>query len=183
VPESSLQETAELTLSPEGEGDGLEAVETDPQEIPFREEPFLKKPEEDKRGNEYLEQEPVIDLLEPELQVNDALGNTSLAGTDQTVQREETTTPPVAPINEMSSPELKAEEGKRTCPRCSLKFNLNVKQCPICKVSLLSEGGEQDALASEQEPAGMQLHRVKHLSPREQPNLLRSTMTTSTERI
>lgn len=36
------------------------------------------------------------------------------------------------------------EDGKRTCPRCSLKFKPNVKQCPICKISLVpeQEGGE-----------------------------------------
>ena len=34
------------------------------------------------------------------------------------------------------------QEEKNTCPRCSLKFKPNVKQCPICKVQLLSEGGE-----------------------------------------
>ena len=31
------------------------------------------------------------------------------------------------------------EEGKRTCPRCSLKFKPNVKQCPICRINLVPE--------------------------------------------
>lgn len=31
------------------------------------------------------------------------------------------------------------EVNKRTCPRCSLKFKLNVKQCPICKINLVPE--------------------------------------------
>jgi signal recognition particle receptor subunit beta len=42
------------------------------------------------------------------------------------------------------------QEEKNTCPRCSLKFKPNVKQCPICKVQLLS-AGEQD----KEEPSGM----------------------------
>ena len=33
------------------------------------------------------------------------------------------------------------QERKNICPRCSLKFKPNVKQCPICRVTLLSEGG------------------------------------------
>jgi len=41
---------------------------------------------------------------------------------------------------EMFKPnELTVEDGKRTCPRCSLKFKPNVKQCPICRVNLVSE--------------------------------------------
>ena len=36
-----------------------------------------------------------------------------------------------------------SQEAKNTCPRCSLKFKPNVKQCPICKVQLLS-GGVQE---------------------------------------
>lgn len=35
------------------------------------------------------------------------------------------------------------EEGKRACPRCSLKFKSNVKQCPICKISLIPEGEKE----------------------------------------
>ena len=39
---------------------------------------------------------------------------------------------------------LEDEEDKRTCPRCSLKFKLNVKQCPICKISLVPEEENTD---------------------------------------
>ena len=49
-------------------------------------------------------------------------------------------------LSENSAP----QEEKNTCPRCSLKFKPNVKQCPICKVQLLS-AGEQD----KEEPSGM----------------------------
>lgn len=38
---------------------------------------------------------------------------------------------------------LIVEKDERTCPRCSLKFNLNVKQCPICKINLVPEGAER----------------------------------------
>lgn len=36
------------------------------------------------------------------------------------------------------------KEGKRTCPRCSLKFGLTVKQCPICKISLVQKGEAEE---------------------------------------
>jgi hypothetical protein len=42
------------------------------------------------------------------------------------------------------------QEVKNTCPRCSLKFKPNVKQCPICKVQLLP-AGEQ----GKEEPSAM----------------------------
>jgi rubrerythrin len=149
VPESSLQEAADHTFSSEGKNDRLEAVELDDRrEISFREEPSLKKPEEHQLGNELLEKEPVIDLLEPELQVNDVMESASLASNDEMVHREEITASPDLSPGVTSSQEVTPEDGKRTCPRCSLKFNPNVKQCPICKVSLFPEAGEQ-------EPAGV----------------------------
>ena len=49
-----------------------------------------------------------------------------------------------------SSHNAAPEEIKNTCPRCSLKFKPNVKQCPICKVQLLP-GGDQD----KREPSGI----------------------------
>jgi len=46
----------------------------------------------------------------------------------------------VPPPGEISRPhEVKNEDEKRICPRCSLKFKPNVKQCPICRVNLVSE--------------------------------------------
>jgi hypothetical protein len=151
VPETSLQETADHNFPSEDEADRLEAVESDDsREISFREEPFLQKPEEHQLGNELLEKEPAIDLIEPELQLNDVIEDRSLASNDQTVQREEITTSPDDASPGGTSPrELKTEEGKRTCPRCSLKFNPNVKQCPICKVSLLPGAGEQEPAGAE----------------------------------
>ena len=56
----------------------------------------------------------------------------------------------MAPRNETSSPEVEAVGAKRTCPRCSLKFNPNVKQCPICKVSLFPEAVKEEPAAAEQ---------------------------------
>jgi len=49
------------------------------------------------------------------------------------------------------SENLEHEDDKRTCPRCSLKFKLNVKQCPICKISLVQEGEEGNTDAKELE--------------------------------
>jgi hypothetical protein len=34
------------------------------------------------------------------------------------------------------------QNGKKICPRCSLKFKPNVKQCPICRISLVPEDAE-----------------------------------------
>lgn len=46
---------------------------------------------------------------------------------------------------ETAKPEVSgAEDGKRTCPRCSLKFKSNIKQCPICKISLAPEIQEEE---------------------------------------
>ena len=47
---------------------------------------------------------------------------------------------PLAPSEKISAPyEIKNEDGKRMCPRCSLKFKPHVKQCPICRISLVAE--------------------------------------------
>lgn len=45
---------------------------------------------------------------------------------------------------ETAGPDALDEEGKRTCPRCSLKFKSNVKQCPICRISLVPEGKAEE---------------------------------------
>ena len=154
VAESSLQETTDDSLPSPGEDDRREAQEPDdPREISFREEPTPQILQEHQLENDCFEKEPVIDLLEPELQINDVMDNTLLASNDLTVQREEIPAPPLAAHNEASSPEVKPDAGKRTCPRCSLKFNPNVKQCPICKVSLVPGAGEQEAAGAEEEPA------------------------------
>ena len=85
VTESSLQETADYSFPSPGEDDRREDLEPDDhREISFREEPVLKNPEEQQLVNELLEKEPVIDLLEPELEINDVMENTSLASNDHT---------------------------------------------------------------------------------------------------
>ncbi len=43
-----------------------------------------------------------------------------------------------------------SKETKNTCPRCSLKFKPNVRQCPICKVQLLPAGDQDKG-----EPSGI----------------------------
>jgi hypothetical protein len=45
------------------------------------------------------------------------------------------------------------QNGKKICPRCSLKFKPNVKQCPICRISLVPEGAEDDAVTRESSSA------------------------------
>ncbi len=44
-----------------------------------------------------------------------------------------------APEKLFVSGEAKNENVKKICPRCSLKFKPNVKQCPICRISLVPE--------------------------------------------
>jgi hypothetical protein len=48
------------------------------------------------------------------------------------------------------------QEEKNTCPRCSLKFKPNVKQCPICRVQLLSAGeqGKEEPSTMAEAPSG-----------------------------
>ena len=58
------------------------------------------------------------------------------------------------------SEDLEDEDEKRTCPRCSLKFKLNVKQCPICKISLVQEGEEGNTDEKELEIK----HETAHLA-------------------
>lgn len=47
----------------------------------------------------------------------------------------------IVPIQEEVSAQnlSKHDDGKRMCPRCSLKFKPNVKQCPICRIPLVPE--------------------------------------------
>lgn len=47
---------------------------------------------------------------------------------------------------------LTGEDEKRTCPRCSLKFKPNVKQCPICRINLVPE--EKAAIEEAAEVSG-----------------------------
>jgi signal recognition particle receptor subunit beta len=172
VQESPLQEIANHSVTAEDAGDRLEAVEPDDRrEISFPEGPALTNPEEHRLGNELLEKEPVIDLLEPELQINDVMENTSPASNDQTVYQEEITAPPATSPDGTISPEDPAQDSKRTCPRCLLKFNPNVKQCPICKVSLFPEAGEEEPAGAEQDlssdttPQGAELVSQETVEP------------------
>jgi signal recognition particle receptor subunit beta len=153
VQESSLEETADLTTVSESEGDRLEVVVPDDrQAISFREEPSPQITEGNTLGNDLLEKEPLIDLLEPELQIDDVMESASLASNDEMVYREERPAPPDLSPGSTTSQDVTPDDGKRTCPRCSLKFNPNVKQCPICKVSLLPEAGEEEPAELQTDP-------------------------------
>jgi hypothetical protein len=98
----------------------------------------------------------------------------SLASNDEMVHREEITASPDLSPAVTSSQEVTPEDGKRTCPRCSLKFNPNVKQCPICKVSLLPEAGDQ-------EPAGVEQDSGRDITPQGEELLSQETVESSTE--
>ena len=143
--DAARQKATDHTLPLEDKADWLEAVAGgNSRDGSIHGEPVLQEPEEFKPVNELLDKEPTIAFPEPELQINDALENTSREERRETVYGAKL----AAPVDDARAgiclPNPAAEEGKRTCPRCSLKFKLNVKQCPICKVSLLPEAGEQE---------------------------------------
>jgi signal recognition particle receptor subunit beta len=81
---------------------------------------------------EILKDEPKIELEIPasamDLKEEKSIGTVDASLPDETAELED----------------LEAEENKRTCPRCSLKFKSNVKQCPICKISLVTEGADEE---------------------------------------
>jgi hypothetical protein len=64
------------------------------------------------------------------------------AGMSVTKERgtEDITEGPHLPAMQTRAPQVgKIEDGKKICPRCSLKFKPNVKQCPICRIILVPE--------------------------------------------
>ena len=96
VQESSQQETAEPIRASEAEAVRLEAAAPDDdQVIAFPEESPSPQTIENKAvGNDLLEQEPVFDLPEPELQINDVMESAPLTGNDEIEHREEIAVPP-----------------------------------------------------------------------------------------
>jgi len=121
------------------------------QEIPLPEE------EEPRVVSDLLEEETGVQLSEPELLVDEAQGGFQ----DEALEIDQEVESPVSEVSvsederigdgSYSLPEetvkpgaLETKEDKITCPRCSLEFKSSVKQCPICKISLLPESQEEE---------------------------------------
>ena len=146
-PESQPEEVTEVNLKTEEGFDQVEedVVESD-QEMVGQEEPLavndlleekadikLSDSETfaDENQEEALKGEPKIEL---EVQTSEMDVEEEGIGTVDDSLSEE--------VAESEDLEDEDEDDKRSCPRCSLKFKLNVKQCPICKISLVQEGEE-----------------------------------------
>jgi len=166
--EEQLEQVAEPPEQLEGEARaGLSAEETFEQveeETPEivqdtgQEKPIPEEQEKEPMvASDLLEGETGVQLSELEPFVNEAQGRFQ----DEVLEIDQEGE---SPISEVSVPEdessgiascslpgetvkpgsLEAEEGKRICPRCSLEFKSSAKQCPICKISLVPEGQEEE---------------------------------------
>ncbi len=98
-------------------------------------------PENEAQGEfkeDILKDEPKIELEIPasvmDLKEEESIGNVDDSLPDEIAKLED----------------LEVKEVKKTCPRCSLKFKSNVKQCPICKISLATEGAEEEKIGEKE---------------------------------
>ena len=151
--ESQPEEVSEVNLKNEKGFDQVEeeVVESD-QEMVGQEEPISEKQEEPLAINDLLEEKADIQLSDSET-FADENQEEALKGepkielevqpSGMDVEEEGIgTVDDSLPEEVAESEDLEDEGEKRSCPRCSLKFKLNVKQCPICKISLVQEGEE-----------------------------------------
>ena len=156
-PGSQLEEVTAVNLkNEEGFDQVKEEVVENHQEMVGQKEPISEKQEEPLAVNDLLEEKADIKLSDSENLVNENQGEfqeEELKGEPKIELEVQTSGMDVeeegiGTVDESLSEEaaesedLEDEDDKRTCPRCSLKFNLNVKQCPICKISLVQEGEE-----------------------------------------
>ena len=130
------------------------------QEMIDKEEPLPEKQDEPLAVNDLLGEEAAGEQLsEPEPLVDEAKGEFKeeilkdepkieleipVSAMDLKEEKSIGTVDASLPDETAEFEDLEAEENKRTCPRCSLKFKSNVKQCPICKISLVTEGAEEE---------------------------------------
>lgn len=153
-PESQPEEVTEVNLKNEEGFDQVkeEVVESD-REMVGQKEPISEKQEEPLVVNDLLEEKADIKLSDSETLVNENQGEfqeealkgepkieLEVQSSGMDVEEEDIGTVDDSLSEEVAkSKDLEDEDDKRTCPRCSLKFKLNVKQCPICKISLVQE--------------------------------------------
>jgi hypothetical protein len=151
VPQESHQDLSlqKDTVVEEGFNEFPDSREED--ELPVREEALSAYPQDTVAEEDLLVSEPEIQLGTPEPQADEPArapfaGNLEKTGEldcqNEGFQEDTVNTSPQTPSEAPADTEdPPAQERKNICPRCSLKFKPNVKQCPICRVSLLSEGG------------------------------------------
>jgi len=123
-------------------------------ELLVQEEAFIDNQQDTVAEEDLLVSEPEIQLGTPELQADEPArapfaGNLEKTGEldfkNEGLQEDTVNTSPQTLSETPAATEDPApQESKNICPRCSLKFKPNVKQCPICRVTLLSEGGEEN---------------------------------------
>ena len=153
LPQESMQDDP---LQQEGAGEEgfIELADSsEDHELTAQAEPHSDKPQEIITEDDLLEREPEIQFGSPDLQA-DELASEPLAGNPEKTaefdfkneglqQDTENTRIETAPEVPAGTENVASQERKNICPRCSLKFKPNVKQCPICRVNLLSDGGEE----------------------------------------
>ena len=109
--------------------------------------------------NQLAEREPAIEINEPISQSMTSQGWLFKKENDTGDGLKEKS----IPLSEDISPpyDVRIKDGKRTCPRCSLKFKPNVKQCPICRINLVPE--DKTAIAEPAEFSSQEdLHQTKN---------------------
>ena len=146
-PESQPEEVTKVNLKTE---EGFDQVK---EEVVESEEPISEKQEEPLAVNDLVEEKADMQLSDSETLVNENQGEfqeealkgepkieLEVQSSGMDVEEEDIGTVDDSLSEEVAkSKDLEDEDDKRTCPRCSLKFKLNVKQCPICKISLVQE--------------------------------------------
>jgi hypothetical protein len=106
--------------------------------------------EEEEAGTKLVEEEPRLDEVqemggqdEP-LKIDQEVALEPSIAEAEKIEEETVVAQSGSLGEETVTQETLTKEGKRTCPRCSLEFKNTVKQCPICKVSLVPEEEEAE---------------------------------------
>jgi signal recognition particle receptor subunit beta len=158
------------------EGNDLPMEETGPTQESANfddEQQLIKETSEIQSEDDFLDSEPEIRLEPSPVQsegfesenLNQDKTKSGLVFEDEELQGDNANTSPDTSLKDAEVTEdFVSNELKNICPRCSLKFKHNVKQCPICKVKLLTEGKQDtgetsgvDTVSSPVEP----LHQEK----------------------
>ena len=153
--DTSLQQESPMEVSPSEPADGNdlpneETVPIQESEAPDTEQQRINETAEFPSREGLLNSEPEIQLetsssqpevvCESELSSQDEIQE-NMSYNDQRLPDDNSNTVSDSGLDSSGLSEDSAlQEEKNTCPRCSLKFKPNVKQCPICKVQLLSSG-------------------------------------------
>jgi len=153
MPQESMQDDP-LQHESAGEEGFIELADSSEEhELTAQAEPHIDKQQEIITEDDLLEREPEIQFGTPDLQEDELASEPFSGNLEKTAELDfkneglpqDTVNTSKETLSEVPSgaEDLALQERKNICPRCSLKFKPNVKQCPICRVNLLSEGGEE----------------------------------------